>query len=234
MDREGPLLVNAGPALAHSGLVHRVDVPAGRRPFPTVVMLHGRSGDQDAMWIFRPALPAGWLVVSPRGIKRDPAGGYAWHPRQRDEWPPLAMFDQAVVALVRFIKSLPVLYGADAGRIYLMGFSQGAATAYATAMGHRGLVQGIAGLVGFVPVKCDAAIETRVLRDLPIFAAVGKEDPFIPLNRARGCAETLRASGADLSYNEYEVGHRISAQGMRDLRTWWAQRAVELPTGEPS
>ncbi|MFN2224438.1 MAG: dienelactone hydrolase family protein [Chloroflexota bacterium] len=233
MDKESPLLVNSGPTLARSGLVHRVDAPTGRRPFPTVVMLHGRSGDEDAMWIFRRALPDDWLVVSPRGIKRDPAGGYAWHPRQRDEWPPLPMFDEAVAALVHFIKSLPELYVADPAHVYLMGFSQGAATAYAIAMGHPELIQGVAGLVGFVPVNCDAAIETRVLRGLPIYAAVGKEDPFIPLTRARGCAETLEASGADLVYHEYDVGHRISAQGMRDLKAWWAQQAVELKVSKP-
>ncbi len=233
MENGGPLLVNSGPALARSGLVHRVDAPDSRRPFATVVMLHGRSGDEDAMWVFRRSLPADWLVVSPRGIKRDPAGGYAWHPRQRDEWPPLSMFDEAVSAVVGFIKSLPELYGADADLIYLMGFSQGAATAYATAMAQPDLIQGIAGLVGFVPVECDAAVETRVLRDLPIFAAAGKEDPFIPLSRARGCAETLRDSGADLSYHEYDMGHRISAQGMRDLKAWWAQQAVALSADQP-
>jgi phospholipase/carboxylesterase len=234
MYEEGPLLVNSGPALTNSGLVHRVAKPEARRPFPTVIMLHGRSGDEDAMWIFGRALPAGWLVVSPRGIKPDPEGGYAWHPRQRDEWPPLPMFDEAVQAVSHFIEALPELYGADPRRIFLMGFSQGAATAYATAMRHPGLVKGIAGLVGFVPVECDAAVETEVLRGLPIYAAVGKEDPFIPLERARGCAETLRASGADLAYHEYEVGHRISAQGMRDLKAWWGQRAVELADGGAS
>jgi len=83
-----------------------------------------------------------------------------------------------------------------------------------------------------VPVESDAAIETSVLRGLPIYTAVGKEDPYIPLARARGCAETLRASGADLAYHEYDVGHRISAQGMRDLKTWWGQRAAELAAGE--
>ena len=227
MKKDVPLLVNAGPALARSGLVHRVAVPTTQGLFPTVVMLHGRSGDEDAMWIFGRSLPSDWLVVSPRGIKTDPAGGYAWHPRQRDEWPPLPMFEEAVAALTKFIESLPDLYGADSNHIYMMGFSQGAATAYATAMGHPGLVKGIAGLVGFVPVECDAAVETRVLRDLPIFAAVGKEDPFIPLARARGCAETLRDSGADLTYHEYDAGHRINAQGMRDLKQWWAQRAEQ-------
>ena len=228
MNEEGPLLINSGQTLTRSGLPHRVAAPAAAQPFPTAVMLHGRSGDEDAMWIFGRTLPEGWLVVSPRGIKPDPAGGYAWHPRQRDEWPPLPMFDEAVAAVVHFIEALPELYGADPNHIYLMGFSQGAATAYATAMRHPGLVKGIAGLVGFVPVESDAAIETRVLRGLPIHTAVGKEDPYIPLTRARGCAETLRASGADLAYHEYDVGHRISAQGMRDLKLWWGQRASAL------
>ena len=228
MSEEGPLLVNAGSALARSGRPHRVSAPAATKPHPTVVMLHGRSGDEDAMWIFSRALPKEWLIVSPRGIKLDPAGGYAWHPRQRDEWPPLPMFDEAVAAVVHFVQALPELYDADPNKVFLMGFSQGAATAYATAMRHPSLVRGIAGLVGFVPIESDAAIETSVLRDLPIYTAVGKEDPFIPLSRARGCAETLRASGANLAYHEYESGHRISAQGMRDLKTWWAQRADDL------
>ncbi|UCG24170.1 MAG: dienelactone hydrolase family protein [Chloroflexota bacterium] len=231
MSDEGPLLVNAGPALARAGLPHRVLVPNEAKPYPTVVMLHGRSGDEDAMWIFGRALPKEWLVVSPRGIKLDPAGGYAWHPRQRDEWPPLSMFDEAVVALTHFLQALPELYDADPDCLYLMGFSQGAATAYATAMGHPGQVQGIAGLVGFVPVESDAAVETRALRGLPIYIAVGKEDPFIPLDRARGCAETLKASGADLDYREYDTGHRISAQGMRDLKAWWERRVAEIANG---
>ena len=226
MRDKAPLLVNSGLALARSGLAHRVLMPGEAKPHPTVVMLHGRSGDEDAMWIFARALPKDWLAISPRGIKPDPAGGYAWHPRRRDEWPALSMFDEAVAALTHFLQALPELYDADPDHLYLMGFSQGAATAYATAMRHPDLVQGIAGLVGFVPVESDAAIETRALRGLPIFAAVGKEDPFIPLDRARGCAETLWASGADLAYQEYDTGHRISAQGMRDLKAWWERRVA--------
>lgn len=224
MTSDSPLLINAGPALESTGLVHRVLRPGGSGPHPTVVMLHGRSGGEDAMWIFARTLPSDWLVISPRGIKPDPAGGYAWHPRQRDEWPPLDMFDEAVGAVSSFIRALPAAYDSDPDLVYLMGFSQGAATAYATAMGHPGLVKGIAGLVGFVPVQCDAAVETAVLRGLPIFMAVGIEDPYIPHVRARNCAQTLRDTGADLSYREYEAGHRLNSQGVRDLKTWWEEQ----------
>ncbi len=228
MEASEPRLVADGPELETAGLIHRVMIPGASGPRPTVIMLHGRSGDENAMWIFSQTLPKDWLAIAPRGIKPDPGGGYAWHPRQRDEWPSLAKFDDAVAAVVAFVRALPALYPADPDRIYLMGFSQGAATAYATAMRQPELIQGIAGLVGFVPVECDAAVETEVLRDLPIFMAVGKEDPFIPYARAQGCAQTLQATGADLTYREYDAGHRLNAQGMRDLKAWWSAQQTKL------
>jgi phospholipase/carboxylesterase len=224
MKSDEPLLIDSGPALEATGLLHRVLKPAIAGPHPTVVMLHGRSGGEDAMWVFARTLPANWLVVSPRGIKPDPSGGFAWHPRQRDEWPPLAMFEEAVEAITRFILALPLTHDANPAQIYLMGFSQGAAAAYAVAMNHPKAVRGIAGLVGFVPVQCDAAVETAVLRDLPIFMAVGVEDPYIPHSRAQNCAQTLRDTGADLTYREYQTGHRLNAQGVRDLKAWWAEQ----------
>jgi len=225
--QSSPQLVTAVNVVNQAGLIHRVQKPVGSGPWPTVVMLHGRSGNEDVMWVFARSCPANWLLVAPRAIKPDPDGGYAWHPRGKDEWPTLAQFDEAVTAVTRFIHALTTLYNADPQRIYLMGFSQGAATAYATALRHPGLVQGIAGLVGFVPEDCGDAGETAVLRDLPIFMAVGREDPLIPYQRAQGCALTLREAGAALSYHEYDTGHRLNAAGMRDLKSWWQAQAQD-------
>ncbi len=219
-----PRLVADGRAVAESGLVHRVWEPPRPVPHKTVVMLHGRSGTEDVMWIFAKTLPPHWLMVAPRAIKTDPAGGYAWRLRDQDEWPTLAQFDEAVTAVVQFIHALPRLYNADPEHIYLMGFSQGAATAYAVAMRHPGLAQGIAGLVGFMPVACDESLETSPLIDMPIFMAVGKRDPLIPAERASGCAQTLYMAGSQLEYHEYDTGHKLNAAGMRDLTAWWAER----------
>jgi phospholipase/carboxylesterase len=224
-DKNSPKLVDNGPGYEQTGLVHRVLEPGVDGPHPTVVMLHGRSGNEDVMWVFQRALPKDWLVVAPRAIKTDPDGGYAWHPRQRDEWPSLAMFDEAVTAVVQFIHALSDLYNADPDQIYLMGFSQGAATSYASAMQHPGLIKGIAGLVGFMPVDCQTAVETAALSNLPILMIVGLEDETIPPERSKKCAETVQAAGADLTYKEYETGHRLNAQGMRDLKNWWVTSA---------
>lgn len=218
---EKPFLHTDGPAVMATGLVHRVRQPHTPGPHPTVVMLHGRSGDEDVMWVFAQALPPTWLLLAPRGIKVDPDGGYAWHPRTPDEWPCLYEFGEAVTAVTHFIHALPQQYNADPNHIYLMGFSQGAATAYALAMTYPRLIKGIAGLVGFVPEACDAAVQIQALDGLPIFMAVGTSDPLIPYARAQMCAQTLRTTGANLTYHEYATGHKLNAQGMRDLQAWW-------------
>jgi phospholipase/carboxylesterase len=227
-----PKLVNSVNLIQKTGLIHRVQLPERDGPLPTVVMLHGRAGTEDVMWVFAKTLPPDWLVVAPRGIRLDPDGGYDWRPRGKDEWPPLSAFDEAVTAVTRFIKALPDLYYADPSQIYLMGFSQGAATSYATAMQQPGLVQGIAGLVGFVPGECDDYVETAVLQDLPIFMAVGINDPTIPYEQSQRCAQTLKAAGADLTYQEYETGHKLNAQGVRDLKAWWTAQQNLKPKGD--
>jgi len=219
------MLIEAGPALEVCGLVHRIRQPAGSGPHPTVLMIHGRSGSEDSMWVFANTLPRDWLAVVPRAPLPDPDGGYSWLRRAEDHWPGLAQFDEPVGRLMRFIGALPSLYEADPERVYLMGFSQGAALAYAAAMRYPGRFRGIAGLVGFVPADCSDVTRLAPLRRLPIFMAVGKEDPLIPYMQSMGCAQTLQVAGSDLEYHEYDTGHKLNQQGMTDLKAWWAERA---------
>lgn len=231
MTRHLPPRVAEGPALARLGLVHRVRRPEGPGPHPTVVMLHGLGGSEDAMWVFAPSLPRDWLVLAPRAPLAEPEGGYAWLHRARDEWPELGRFGDAVAMLLGFLDGLPETYAADSARLYLMGFSQGAATAYATAFRHPGRLRGIAGLVGFVPAGCADRLAGQPLAELPVFAAVGLRDPLIPLDRAEAGLRLLREGGADLTVHADAVGHKLSAEGMRALRGWWGERDLDLASG---
>lgn len=219
-----PRRVADGPALSATGLAHRVRQPDGAGPHPTIVLLHGRSGDEDVMWLLERALPPHCLVAAPRAIVPDPAGGYAWHPRRPHEWPSVPLFDQAVAAVEQFVRGLPVAYGADPNRICLMGFSQGAATALATALQHPGLVRAIVSLVGFMPTGVDPVQALVTLADLPVFMAVGQHDEVIPLDVARAAAQVLRDAGAGLTYREYDTGHKLSRAGIDDVRQWWNQQ----------
>jgi phospholipase/carboxylesterase len=223
MDQK-PQLIESGELFEQARLAHRVLQPEGEGPFPTAVLIHGRAGNEDVMWVFARTIPENWLIVAPRAIKVDPDGGYSWHPRQPDAWPSLNQFEEAVTAVSHFIQALPSLYQADPNRIYLMGFSQGAALALATAIRQPGLVQGIAGLVGFVPEESETALAAAPLKNLPIFMAVGTQDERIPTERARQGAEILKTAAAQLDYHEYDTGHKLNAQGLGDLTEWWGKR----------
>lgn len=219
-----PTLVDRGPGLAAAGLVHRVRRPAGPGPHQTVLLLHGRGGDEDVMWIFARALPAGTLVVAPRAPEPEPVlGGYTWVQRSDDDWPEVTRFDDAVAALARFVAALPALYGAEPAGVGVMGFSQGAATAFALAIAQPGTVTAVASLVGFVPEGAPAG-GGQALAGLPVLMLAGTRDELVPLVRARAGAALLRGAGAALTYEEYDVGHKLSAAGQQALAEWWAER----------
>jgi phospholipase/carboxylesterase len=225
MNEQKPILVGQETAV----LPHRVLQPTVTGPHPTVVMIHGRWGTEDVMWIFRHTVPHDWLIVAPRGIVQEENGYFSWHSRQQDEWPALAAFDTAVTILLRFIHSLTNLYNADLSKIYLMGFSQGAATSLATAMRDPELIKGVASLVGFMPREAESAIETARLDELPVFMAVGSQDERIPLAVAQESGKAVRAAGAYLEYREYETGHKLNGAGIRKLKQWWAERNTAPP-----
>ncbi|HIP71545.1 MAG TPA: hypothetical protein EYH05_09140 [Anaerolineae bacterium] len=219
--KDKPFLVDRGLALAQTGLVHRVLLPDSAGPHPTAVLLHGYWGNEDAMWVFARSLPPHWLIVAPRGIAREGNGRFSWQPRTPQEWPTLEQFDTAVNAITQFIHALPALYNADLQQIHMMGFSQGAAAALATAVRHPAWIQAIASLVGFMPTPAQRTLPPNVLQDLPVFMAAGAQDERIPLVTARSSAQAVQTAGASLTYKEYDTGHKLNAQGMRDLKNWW-------------
>jgi phospholipase/carboxylesterase len=221
-ETNSPQLIATGPEFYEAGLAFRYQMPDGPGPYPTAVMIHGRAGDEDVMWVFRKVVPRPWLVVAPRAPLADKRL-YSWLIQPTDEWPALADFDPAVAALERFLRALPRLYNADPDRIYLMGFSQGAAVSLALALRRPALVRGVAALVGFAPEAADEAVAGR-LAGMPVFLAVGLEDETIPYEQSRRAAELIGRAGAELDYREYAIGHKMPAEGIRDLRAWFQAR----------
>lgn len=205
-----------------SGLIHRVWQPSAEGTHPTIVLIHGKAGNEDVSWVFSRQLPKEWLIVAPRAIYVDEKnGGYSWEIRNTQDWSTFDSLKPATNALHQFIQSLPELYGADLDNLYLMGFSQGAALSYAYTMRHPDIIQGLATMVGFVPSEVEQQEEYSNLKNKRIWMAVGREDETIPLIDARNGAKVLIDAGVKLQYNEYDTGHKMNRQGMKDLAKWW-------------
>jgi phospholipase/carboxylesterase len=199
-------------------LAHRAELPepGDRGPYPAVVMVHGWLGDEMVMGIFGQALPRGVVVVSPRGPLAVDDDNYGWYEHLND----LEGFRAGLSALRGFVTGLPGAYPVDARRVWLMGFSQGAAMSLALLLSDPVLVAGVVALAGFVPEFARPWTAPRKLAGKPVLILHGREDETVTVEQAHAARDLLAAAGADVTYHEYDVGHKLNAQGMRDLQAW--------------
>jgi phospholipase/carboxylesterase len=196
--------------------VFRQRLPPGDGPHPLVLLLHGCTGDENVMWIFARQIPENALIVAPRGLFQASRGGYGWEPDSAQDTSAIEDFLPSVEALIEFLspENFP---SADLSQFRVVGFSQGAALAYSLALTQPERVQALAGLAGFMPGNVDRLVKEQPLLGKPVFVAHGSKDEMVPVERARQAVAILNQAGAQVTYCEDEVGHKLSLNCSRAL-----------------
>ena len=87
---------------------------------------------------------------------------------------------------------------------------------------YPGRIRKIGILAGFVPAGLEELISQRPLEDKRFFVAHGTKDETVPIERARASIETLEQAGANVTYCEDEVGHKVSVTCLRALKKFFA------------
>jgi len=198
------------------GWVLRQSIPDSPGPHTLMLLLHGWTGDENAMWVFANRLPKNALLVAPRGLYPTTLGGYGWQPTLGRTWPELEDFRPAMEALWDLLipKNFPT---ADGRPIRLAGFSQGAALSYSLALAYPQRVEALAGLSGFAPEGVEQLVKEQPLAGKSCFMAHGTQDELVPVARARQARQTLLEAGAKVTYCEDDVGHKLSASCFRGM-----------------
>ncbi len=199
----------------------RIRQPEGDAVPPVILLLHGWTGDENAMWIFASKLPEHYLLIAPRAPHTEPRGGYSWHPSREKGWPALDDFRPAVSALLELMAEWPATVPADFSNLRLAGFSQGAALTYSFALLHPERVRGLAALAGFLPDGAAAFLMGDSLQGKPIYISHGSKDELVPVARARQAVQLLDAAGADVAYCESDVGHKLSADCFKGMEMFF-------------
>jgi phospholipase/carboxylesterase len=212
-------------------LEHVVRPPgvASPRP-PLAILLHGLGADEHDLFGIAPYLDPRLVVVSARAPREAQPMGYSWFDIDFTESPP-RLDPRHVVesrdAILRFAAEAALAHGADASRIWLVGFSQGASMASAAALARPERFRGIAALSGRIPRPALAAAPPPALADLPILWQHGRADPVVPVAFGREARDVLAALGARVDYREYPIGHEISEESLGDLSEWLTARLDE-------
>lgn len=193
--------------------------PDWQGPHPVLLLVHGWTGDETVMWIFSQRLPKDRLILAPRGFYPAPTGGYSWQPVRRQGWPG---YQDLLPAADRLLNQLsPANFpSADFSRMAAIGFSQGAALLYTAAILHPEKFQVVCGLSGFIPSGMESMISAKPLVGKPIFAAHGRLDEIVPVDKAREAVAYLEQAGAKVAYCEEDVGHKLSAPCFRSMENF--------------
>jgi len=185
-------------------------------------MIHGYTGDENSMWIFGRDLPKNFWMIAPRAPHPSETTGYSWRPLQPGTFgrPSLEQLIPAAEALLRLVDEYQVSVGIDAETFDVMGFSQGAAMSNVLAFLHPQRVRKVGILAGFVPGGLEIYAEKHPLEGKSVFVTHGTQDEMIPIDRARASMEVLEQAGAKIVYCEDDVGHKVSLNCLRALRSY--------------
>lgn len=198
----------------------RIQTPGGPGPHPVMVLVHGWTGDENSMWIFSNRLPKDQMLIALRGLNTTPLGGFGWHPHQEGDWPSVDDFRPAIEGVLNLLKPGNFPEG-KFDQMRWAGFSQGAAMIYTLAILNPEKVISLAGLSGFLPEGAEELARIKPLQDKPVFVAHGTQDDRVPVERARRSVTLLEAAGAQVTYCEDDVGHKLSATCFRGLENFF-------------
>lgn len=214
-------------------LLHTAHVPAGDGPFPTVIALHGWGASAHDLFGLAPYLHGGEaLVLCPQGPLAFDIGngvpGYGWFPLSGGATFDADRFEEAVRMLAAFVDEAIARYPVEKRKIVLLGFSQGGVMAYALALRDPSRFAGLAALSSWLPPALAESISRLAEHELlPTLVQHGTEDPMIPIEKGRESRDALRGLGVSLSYSEYEMGHEIRPEALRDLLVWLDDKVLQ-------
>jgi phospholipase/carboxylesterase len=213
-------------------LIHTAFEPDGAGPFPALIAFHGWGANAFDLLGLAPYVGGGsFLMLCPQGPMEVPLGGavgYGWYPISMGGARPAdSDVESAVGAAIEFVDEAAARYPIDARKLVVLGFSQGGVMAYNLALRQP---ERFAALVGistwFPPELVQEATDHEALRQLPTLVQHGSSDPAIDVARARQSVETLRTLKMPLIYREYDCGHEINAQGLRDLSNFLMEKVI--------
>ena len=210
-----------------------IEIETAASPRYAVIWLHGLGADGSD---FVPIVPELGLAGAPgvRFVFPDAPsipvtcnGGWvmpAWYDIISLE-PHSRRIDEAGIvnsrAAIRRLIAREVARGIPSQRIFIAGFSQGGAVAYATALTHPEPLAGVVALSTYIPsaalIEREASVANKAV---PILAAHGSEDDVVAPALGRAARDFLLGHGYAVEWHEYPMPHAVCGEEVDRIGAW--------------
>jgi predicted esterase len=203
------------------GFTHRF-IPAEDPAAETIIVLHGTGGDENSLVGIAQAIAPGAAIISPRGNVLE-HGAPRFFKRLGE-----GVFDPKEVRaraeeLARFIRAAIINYNLDPGRVFALGYSNGANVASTVMLVEPDI------LLGAILLRPMVVYEPPSIPDLSgksVLISAGRMDPIVPAESVERLRDIFLSAHATVTLNWQLVGHNLVPGEMREAADWLAlQRA---------
>ncbi len=197
------------------------------RKTPLLLILHGYKSNMNDLFALTDYLDPRFTIVSIQAPMIAGKDKYKWFDlifsNNGNVTGNQAEAAENLQLLSGFIDASIKQFNADSQQVYLLGFSQGAMMSLYLALTEPTKIAGAAILSGKVleGIENHISSDTKALADLKILVTHGKNDQVINIDHAKNMEGMLRDLSVSLSYKEYQMGHQISEQCLKDIIGWF-------------
>ena len=181
-----------------------------------MVLLHGTGGNEHDLLSLGRSLDPEASLLSPRGKVLE--NGLPRFFRRLAE----GVFDEEDLIyrtneLADFISEATTSYSLDPGRIYAVGYSNGANIAASLLLLRPGVLTGAALLRAMVPLTPKVLPK---LNGISVLLLSGRDDPLVPEETACQKGSLLSDAGAAVALRFEDAGHQLTEQTFEATRQW--------------
>ena len=212
-----------------------------RYRYPLLVLLHGRGGDEAQLLGLMPRLSRrNYVAVALRGPeatqpRRNGSVGYGWgqaaHRSTTGEGaatqhlpriPSLSKVTTDFLADYVFgaVRQVQKTHNVHAGRIFLVGYGEGAAAAYRLGLGMPMQFAGVIALNGWMPRVHGPLLWLPAARRLRLLLVHGKQNQLVPVTAAKDAYRLLYTAGIDTTLRLLDSGHKTSRLALDLINHW--------------
>ena len=204
------------------GFIHRFLPGEDKASVETLLVLHGTGGDENDLIGIGQAIAPGAAILSPRGNVLENGAPRFFKRLAEGVFDPKEVRSRAE-ELASFIRAAISKYALNPGRLFALGYSNGANIASTVMLIDPELLRGA---ILFRPML---VLETDGRSDLSgrgVFISAGQMDPIVPVKSVVRLVELFEASRADVTLKWQQAGHNLLPSEVREAADWLAlQRA---------
>ncbi len=188
-----------------------------------IFLLHGYGSNEEDLYSLKEIIPSNYVIISLRAPITIGLNSYAWYSinfeNNIDRWIDIdeAINSKNIVIndILLHLKDLEIVNK----RVSILGFSQGAILSWSVGIEHPDLIKNIIPLSGFYHPEITLKNLNFKFR-LNCFSSHGINDEVIPIDWARRGIQILDKKNINIEFNEYQSGHEISKENLRDVIEW--------------